>query len=152
MSWGVSPWVYPVWDSLGCLDLGGYFLSHFREFFNSNLLKYFLILFFSSFWDPYNSNVGAFNTVPEIFETVLNSFHFFFPSILLYGSYWGVPGGSLWVASPVNLLISPEVPQPPPRGAGALLPAPKGAQATPSAKLLLPPVTTEWKGSPRGFP
>ena len=78
-------------------------------------------------------------------------FIFFFSSILLYGSYWGVPGGSLWVASPVNLLISPEVPQLPPRGAGALLPAPKGAQATPSAKLL-PPVTTEWKGSPRGFP
>ena len=53
----------------------------------------------------------------------------FFFSILLYGSYWGVPGGSLWVASLVNLLISPEVPQPPPRGAGALLPkAPKPLQ------------------------
>ena len=30
MSWGVSPWVYPVWDSLGFLDLGDYFLPHFR--------------------------------------------------------------------------------------------------------------------------
>ena len=26
MSWGVLPWVYPVWDSLGFLDLGNYFL------------------------------------------------------------------------------------------------------------------------------
>ena len=26
MSWGVSPWVYPVWDSLGFLDLGDHFL------------------------------------------------------------------------------------------------------------------------------
>ena len=24
MSWGVSPWVYPVWYSLGFLDLGDY--------------------------------------------------------------------------------------------------------------------------------
>ena len=86
VSWCFSLWVYPIWDALGLLDLGGYFLSHFREFFNSNLLKYFLILFFSSFWDPYNSNVGAFNSVPEIFETVLNSFHSFF-SLLLHGSY-----------------------------------------------------------------
>ena len=31
MSWGVSPWVYPVWDSLGFSDLGDYFLPHFRE-------------------------------------------------------------------------------------------------------------------------
>src|SRR5574337_94030 len=28
---GVSPWAYPVWDSLGFLDLGDYFLPHFRE-------------------------------------------------------------------------------------------------------------------------
>ena len=33
MSWGVLPWVYPVWDSLGFLNLGGYFLPHFREVF-----------------------------------------------------------------------------------------------------------------------
>ena len=32
MSWGVSPWVYPVWDSLGFLDLGDYFLSHFKVY------------------------------------------------------------------------------------------------------------------------
>ena len=32
MSWGVSPWVYPVWDSLGVLDLGGYFLPILGKF------------------------------------------------------------------------------------------------------------------------
>ena len=48
MSWGVLPWVYPVWDSLGFLDLGGYFLPHFREVFNYYLLQYFLMPFLSS--------------------------------------------------------------------------------------------------------
>ena len=32
-------------------------------------------LFF--FWDPYNSNVGAFDVVPEVSETILTSFHSF---------------------------------------------------------------------------
>ena len=45
MSYGVSPWVYPVWDSLGFLDLGGYFLPHFREVFRYYLLEYFLMAF-----------------------------------------------------------------------------------------------------------
>ena len=45
MSWQVSPQVSPVWDSPGFLDLGGYFLSCFREIFNYNLLKYFLMPF-----------------------------------------------------------------------------------------------------------
>ena len=48
MSWGVLPWVYPVWDSLGFLDLGDYFLPHFREVFNYYLLKDFLMVFFLS--------------------------------------------------------------------------------------------------------
>ena len=65
------------------------FPSHVREVFNYNLFKYilrpFLLLFFS--WDPYNSNVGAFNIVPEVSETVLSSFHSFF-FILLCGSYF----------------------------------------------------------------
>ena len=73
MSWGVSPWVYPVWDSLGFLDLGDYFLPDFREVFNYYLLKYFLIvfLFVFFFWDSYDSNVGAFNIVLEVSEVVL---------------------------------------------------------------------------------
>ena len=83
MSWGVSPWVYPVWDSLGVLDLGYYLLPHFREVFNYYLLKYFLMvfLFVFFFWDSYDSNVGAFNTVLEVSEIVLISFNsfFFFP-------------------------------------------------------------------------
>ena len=88
MSWGVLPWVYPVWDSLGFLDLGGYFLPHFREFFNYYLLKYFLIVFLYVFffWDSYDLNVGAFNIVPEVSEFVFISFNsfFFFPLCFIY--------------------------------------------------------------------
>ena len=64
----VSPWGYPVWDSLRFLDLGGYFLSHVREVFNYNLFKYFLGGFLSlfSFCDPYDANVVAFNVVPKV--------------------------------------------------------------------------------------
>ena len=32
-SWGVLSWVYPVWESLGFMDLGDYVLPHFREVF-----------------------------------------------------------------------------------------------------------------------
>ena len=32
MSWGVLPWVYPVWDSLDFLDLGDYFLPILGKF------------------------------------------------------------------------------------------------------------------------
>ena len=74
---------YPVWDSLGFLDLGDYFLPHFREVFSYYLFKYFLMvfLFVFFFWDSYDSNVGAFNIVPEASEIVLISFNsfFFFP-------------------------------------------------------------------------
>ena len=81
MSWGVSPWVYPIWNSLGFLDLGDYFLPHFREVFNY-YLKYFLMVFLvvCCFWDSYDLNVGAFNIVPEVSGIVLissNSFSFF---------------------------------------------------------------------------
>ena len=55
MSWGDSSWVYLVWDFLGFLDLGGYFLPHFRDVFNYYLLKYFLMPFlFVFFWDSYD--------------------------------------------------------------------------------------------------
>ena len=88
MSWGVSPCVYPVWDSLRFLDLGDYFLPHFREVFNYYLLKYFLMvfLFVFFFWDSCDSNVGALNIVPEVSEVVLISFSsfFFFPLYLIY--------------------------------------------------------------------
>ena len=88
MTWGVSPWVYPVWDSLGFLDLGGYFLPQFREVFNYYLLKYFLMvfLFVFFFWDSYNLNIGAFNPVLKVSEIVLITFNsfFFFPLYFIY--------------------------------------------------------------------
>ena len=40
----VSPWVYPVWNSLRFLDLGCYFLSHVREVF-FNFIYLFIYLF-----------------------------------------------------------------------------------------------------------
>jgi len=43
--WHISPWVYPISDSLAFLGLGGYFLSNVREVFSYNLFKYFLIRF-----------------------------------------------------------------------------------------------------------
>ena len=45
----------------------------------------FLFLFF--FWNSYNLNVDAFDTVPEVSETILSSFHSF-SFILLFGSYF----------------------------------------------------------------
>ena len=85
---GVSPWVYPVWDCLGFLDLGDYFLPHFREVFNYYLLKYFLMvfLFVFFFWDSNDSNVGLFNIVPGVPEVVLISFNsfFLFPLSFIY--------------------------------------------------------------------
>ena len=94
MSWRVSPWIYPVWDSLCFQDLINYFLSHIREVFNYNLFKYFLspfLFLFFFFWDPYNSNVHAFNVVPEVSETVLNSFHSFFICLSVCFSDWVIP-------------------------------------------------------------
>jgi len=52
---------------------------------NKNVLIPFLFLFF--FWDPYNLNVDTFDMVPEVSETVLNSFHSFY-FILLFRSYF----------------------------------------------------------------
>ena len=96
MSWGVSPWVYPVWDSLGFLDLGDCFLPHFREVFSYYLLKYFLMvfLFVFFFWDSYDSKVGAFNIVPEVSVSVLisfNSFFFFFFLFHLFLPFYLLP-------------------------------------------------------------
>ena len=59
------------------------FIFHVREFFNYNLFTYFLRPFLSLFffWDPYNVNVGVFNVVPEVSETVLIPFHLFLYSV-----------------------------------------------------------------------
>ena len=79
MSWCVSPWVYSVWNSLCLLDLIDYFLFHVGEIFNYNLFQNFLtpFLFPFFFWDPYNSNIGAFDIIPEVSETILRSFTLF---------------------------------------------------------------------------
>ena len=88
MSWGVLPWVYPVWDSLCFLDLGDYFLPQFREVFDCYLLKYFLMvfLFVLFFWDSYDSNVGCFTLSQRSLR--LSSFllilFFFFPLCFIY--------------------------------------------------------------------
>ena len=54
MSQCVSPWVYPIRDSLHFLDLIDYFLSNVGEVFNCNFLKNFLgaFLFSSSSGTP----------------------------------------------------------------------------------------------------
>ena len=44
----VSPWVYPVWDSLCLLDLIDCFLFHVGEVFNYNCFENFLIHYFFS--------------------------------------------------------------------------------------------------------
>ena len=87
MFWGVSPSVCPIWDSLGFLDLGDYLLPHFREVFNYYILKDFLMVFLFAFFfcDSYDSNIGAFNIVPEVSEVVLISFNSFL--FFLYVSF-----------------------------------------------------------------
>ena len=114
MSWCVSPWVYPVWDPLCLLDLIDYFRYHVGEIFNYNLFKIFLITFIFSFffWDPYNSNVGAFNMVPEVSETVLRSFYFFFPlffSSKVISKIWSSSSRIRYSASDILLLIPSRV-------------------------------------------
>ena len=59
------------------------------EIFNDNVFKNFPIpfLFLFYFWDPYNLNVGVFDIVPEVSETILSSFHSFY-FILIFRSYF----------------------------------------------------------------
>ena len=86
MSWSVSLCINPVWDSLDFLDLSNYFLPHFREVFNYYLIKYFLMAFIFVFfsWNSYDSNVKAFDIVPEVSEVVLISFNSLFPLCFIY--------------------------------------------------------------------
>ena len=87
MSWYISLWVSPVWDSLDFLDLAGYFLFHGREVFNYKSPQIFShTLSFSLLLDPYNLNVGMFNIVPEVSELSLILFilvSFFCPSAVI---------------------------------------------------------------------
>ena len=70
----VSPWVYPVWDSLCLLDLIDYFLFHVGELFNYNLFKNFFIPFFSSL--VFLDYVSPFNICCKAGLVVLNSLNF----------------------------------------------------------------------------
>ena len=109
MSWGVSPWVYPVWDSLGFLDLGDYFLPRFREVFSS-YLKYFLIPFvFFFFWDTYESNFGVFNIVPGVSEVVLISFNSLFLSASFISTILSSTSLMLSYASVILLMVPSRV-------------------------------------------
>ena len=111
MSRGVLPWVYPVWDALGFLDVGGCFLPHIREVFDYYLLKYFLthFLFVFFFWDTYDSNVGAFNIVPEVSEVVLISFNSFFLSASFISTILSSTSLILSSASVILLLVPSRV-------------------------------------------
>ena len=78
-----------LYGTLCLLDLIDYFLFHVGEIFNYNLVKNFLIpfLFLFFFWDPCNSNVGAFDIAPDVSETILSSFNSFY-FILLFRNYF----------------------------------------------------------------
>ena len=76
MCLGVFHLGFVLFGTLGFLDLGDYFLPYYLKYF----LMTFLFVFF--FWDSYDSNVGAFNIVPEVSEVVLISFNSFFFSLL----------------------------------------------------------------------
>ena len=56
------------------------FLSHVRKLFTIIYSSISQALPLFSFWDPYNGNVGAFNFVSEVSETVLIFLFFFFLS------------------------------------------------------------------------
>ena len=73
MCLGVFHLGFILFGTLVFLDLGDYFIPHFREVFNYYLLKYFLMvfLFVFFFWDSYDSNIEAFNIVLEVSEIVL---------------------------------------------------------------------------------
>ena len=78
-----------LYGTLHFSHLINYFLFHVGEIFNYNLFKNFLIpfLFPFFFWNPYNSNIGAFDIVSEVSETIPSSFHSFY-FILLFRSYF----------------------------------------------------------------
>ena len=86
MCLGVFHLGFILFGTFGLLDLGGYFLPHFREVFDYYLLQYFLMafLFVFFFWDTYVSNVGALKIVPEVFEIVVFLFTFFFYFLLFF--------------------------------------------------------------------
>ena len=86
VSWCVSPWVYPAWDSLCFLDSVDYFLSHVKELFSHYHFQYFLGSFPSlfSFWYSYNVNVVWLMLFQRFSEAIFIFFSLFF----LYSVLW----------------------------------------------------------------
>lgn len=77
--------MFILYGTLGFLNLGLYFLSHVREVFNYNLLKYFSsLLLLSSSKTSNDSNVVVFNVVPQVSEIVLITLCSFFLHCVLY--------------------------------------------------------------------
>ena len=66
MCLGVFHIVFILFETLGFLDLGGYFFPHFRDVFNYYLINYFLMPFlFVFFWGSCDLDVGVFNIIAE---------------------------------------------------------------------------------------
>jgi len=87
VSWGVLPWVYPVWASLGFLHLGDYFLPILGKFSTIISISIFSWPFFlsSDSRTPMTQMLGCL-TSSEVSEVSLISFHylFFFPLCFIY--------------------------------------------------------------------
>ena len=88
MCLGVFLLQFILCGTLCLFDLNDYFLFHVGKIFNYNLFKNFLIPFlFLFFWDSYNLNVGAFDTVPSLWDYP-QFFSFFLYFILLFRSHF----------------------------------------------------------------
>ena len=69
------------------LVLDWYFLFYVGKISSYNFFKNFLIPFlFLFFWDFYNSDVGAFNIIPEVSETILSFFFFICSTVFCYST------------------------------------------------------------------
>ena len=111
MSWDVSPWVYPVWDSLGFLDLGDYFLPHFREvstIISSNIFSWPFFLSSSS-GTPMIQMLGCFTLSQRslrLSSFILIHFSFFYSHLFL--SFYLLPHLSYLLPPLFYYLFPPE--------------------------------------------
>ena len=88
MSWGVLPWVYPVWDSLGVLDLGGYFLpilGKFSTIISSSIFPWPFFLSSPS-GTPMTQMLGCLTLSQRSLK--LSSFLLIPFSLFLFGTLW----------------------------------------------------------------
>ena len=87
MCLGVFLLGFILYGTLCLLELIDYLFFLVGEIFNYDLLKIFSYPFSSLLLWMFNSDVGAFGTVPEVSETILSSFHSFHFN-LLFKSYF----------------------------------------------------------------